>query len=79
MTHGIWHQLDATQLASLALLDAALLAAVLLTTTGISRVLGFNRADEIISFTSVSVITSVSARASTSATTSGAADFAARA
>jgi solute carrier family 10 (sodium/bile acid cotransporter), member 7 len=47
VTHGIWHQLDATQLMSLALLDAALLAAVLLATTGISRLLGFSRADEI--------------------------------
>jgi solute carrier family 10 (sodium/bile acid cotransporter), member 7 len=47
VTHGIWHQLDATQLMSLALLDAALLVAVLLATTGISRLLGFSRADEI--------------------------------
>jgi solute carrier family 10 (sodium/bile acid cotransporter), member 7 len=47
VTHGIWHQLDATHLMSLALLDAALLAAVLLATTGVSRLLGFSRADEI--------------------------------
>jgi len=47
VTHGIWHQLDLTHLVSLALLDAALLAAVLLATTGISRAFGFNRADEI--------------------------------
>src|SRR6202040_3639220 len=47
VTHGIWHQLDATHLMSLALLDAALLAAVLLATMGVSRLLGFSRADEI--------------------------------
>jgi solute carrier family 10 (sodium/bile acid cotransporter), member 7 len=47
VTHGIWHQLDARQLLSLLLLDAALLAAVLLATTGISRLFGFTRADEI--------------------------------
>ena len=35
------------RLLSLLLLDAALLAAVLLATTGISRLLGFTRADEI--------------------------------
>ena len=33
VTHGIWHQLDARQFATLLLLDAALLAAVLLATT----------------------------------------------
>jgi solute carrier family 10 (sodium/bile acid cotransporter), member 7 len=47
VTHGIWHQLDARQLLSLLLLDAALLATVLLATTGISRLFGFTRADEI--------------------------------
>ena len=47
VTHGIWHQLDAGQFAALLLLDAALLAAVLLATAGISRLLGFGRADRI--------------------------------
>jgi sodium/bile acid cotransporter 7 len=47
VTHGIWHQLDARQFAALLLLDAALLAAVLLATGGISRLLGFDRADRI--------------------------------
>src|SRR6202035_5890705 len=47
VTHGIWHQVDATQLVSLMLLDGALLAAVL-TVTGVgSRLLGFSRADRI--------------------------------
>ncbi len=40
MTHGIWHQLDARQLATLALLDAVLLGAVLLATSVGSRLLG---------------------------------------
>ena len=40
VTHGIWHQLDAGQFAALLLLDAALLAAVLLATAGIGRLLG---------------------------------------
>jgi sodium/bile acid cotransporter 7 len=47
VTHGIWHQLDISQLATLLLLDAALLGAVLLATSGISRLLGFTRADTI--------------------------------
>ena len=47
VTHGIWHQLDAGDFASLLLLDAALLAAVLLVTTGVSRLLGFAPADRI--------------------------------
>jgi solute carrier family 10 (sodium/bile acid cotransporter), member 7 len=47
VTHGIWHQLDATHFAALIALDAALLGAVLLATTGISRLFGFSRADEI--------------------------------
>ena len=47
VTHGIWHQLDARQLATLALLDAVLLGAVLLATSVGSRLLGFDRADRI--------------------------------
>ena len=47
VTHGIWHQLDVSRLATLLLLDAVLLGAVLLATSGISRVLGFSRADAI--------------------------------
>jgi solute carrier family 10 (sodium/bile acid cotransporter), member 7 len=45
--HGIWHQLDAGQFLALLLLDAALLGAVLLATSIISHVLGFDRADQI--------------------------------
>lgn len=48
VAHGIWHQLDAARLITLLLLDAALLGAVLLATSGISRLLGFNRADAIV-------------------------------
>ena len=47
VTHGIWHQLDASRLATLLLLDAALLGAVLLATSGVGRLLGFSRADAI--------------------------------
>ena len=47
VTHGIWHQLDARHFATLLLLDAALLATILLATTAISRALGFGRADRI--------------------------------
>jgi sodium/bile acid cotransporter 7 len=47
VTHGIWHQLDVSRLVTLMLLDAVLLGAVLLATSGISRVLGFSRADSI--------------------------------
>jgi sodium/bile acid cotransporter 7 len=47
VTHGIWHQVDAAQLATLLAVDAALLGAVLGLTTLASRVLGFSRADEI--------------------------------
>ena len=47
MVAGIWHQLDLAMLARLALLDGALLAAVLVITTQLSRRLGFSRADEI--------------------------------
>jgi sodium/bile acid cotransporter 7 len=45
--HGIWHQLDASRFATLLLLDAALLAVVLLATSVTSRLLGFSRADQI--------------------------------
>ena len=37
VTHGIWHQLDPRQFSTLLLLDGALLAAILLATTVISR------------------------------------------
>jgi sodium/bile acid cotransporter 7 len=47
VAHGIWHQLDAHHLATLALADAALLGAVLLATSLGSRLLGFDRADRI--------------------------------
>jgi sodium/bile acid cotransporter 7 len=47
VTHGIWHQVDIAQLATLLAVDAALLAAVLGLTTFASRALGFSRADEI--------------------------------
>jgi sodium/bile acid cotransporter 7 len=47
MVAGIWHQLDLAMLARLAIVDGALLAAVLATTTLLSRRLGFSRADEI--------------------------------
>jgi sodium/bile acid cotransporter 7 len=47
VTHGIWHQLDAAQLVTLLLADAALLGAVLLSTAWVSRLLGFDRADAI--------------------------------
>ena len=47
VTHGIWHQLHATQFGALLLLDAALLGAVLAATGAASRLLGFSRADEI--------------------------------
>ena len=45
VAHGLWHQVDAAQLVRLALVDAALLAAVMMTFA--SRWLGFSRADEI--------------------------------
>jgi sodium/bile acid cotransporter 7 len=48
VTQGIWHQLDATSLGTLLLVDAGLLAAVLALTTLASRVLGFARKDEIV-------------------------------
>jgi sodium/bile acid cotransporter 7 len=47
VTHGIWHQVDAFQLATLLVIDAVLLAAVLGLTTLASRAFGFSRADEI--------------------------------
>ncbi len=47
MVAGIWHQLDLAMLLRLALVNAALLAAVLGATTLLSRWLGFSRADEI--------------------------------
>jgi sodium/bile acid cotransporter 7 len=47
VTHGIWHQVDAAQLATLLAVDAALLGAVLCLTMFGSRALGFSRADEI--------------------------------
>jgi solute carrier family 10 (sodium/bile acid cotransporter), member 7 len=47
VTHGIWHQLDIARLATLILLNAALLGAVLLATTGACRLLHFSREDMI--------------------------------
>jgi solute carrier family 10 (sodium/bile acid cotransporter), member 7 len=47
VTHGIWRQVDATQFVKLLLVDASLLAAVLLLTTAVARLLHFDRADGI--------------------------------
>jgi len=47
VTHGIWHQLDLSLFGTLLLVNAALLAAVLAATAGISRLLGFSREDRI--------------------------------
>jgi sodium/bile acid cotransporter 7 len=47
MVAGIWYQLDAVRLLALFAVNAALLTAVLATTTLLSRKLGFSRADEI--------------------------------
>ena len=47
VVNGLWHQVDAAQLVRLALVDAALLAAVMMILTFASRRLGFSRADEI--------------------------------
>jgi solute carrier family 10 (sodium/bile acid cotransporter), member 7 len=47
VTQNIWHQVDPANLGILLAVDAALLAAVLILTTLVSRVLGFSRADEI--------------------------------
>jgi sodium/bile acid cotransporter 7 len=44
---GIWHQIDAGDLFKIALVDVALLAAVITILTFASRQLGFSRADEI--------------------------------
>jgi sodium/bile acid cotransporter 7 len=48
VTRGIWRQLGVADLATLLLVDAALLAAVLSLTTLVSRVLRFSRGDEIV-------------------------------
>jgi len=45
MVAGIWHSIDAATLARLFVVDAALLVAVLVATTLLSRRLGFSRAD----------------------------------
>ncbi|HYZ22815.1 MAG TPA: bile acid:sodium symporter family protein [Rhodopila sp.] len=47
VAHGIWHQLGLADLGRLLVVDAVLLALVLGATTFGSRLLGFNRADEI--------------------------------
>jgi sodium/bile acid cotransporter 7 len=47
MVAGIWHQLDIAMLLRLFMVNAALLGAVLVSTTVLSRKLGFTRADEI--------------------------------
>jgi sodium/bile acid cotransporter 7 len=47
VVNGIWHQIDAIQLVRLALVDAALLGAVITILTFASRQLGFSRPDEI--------------------------------
>jgi len=47
VVNGIWHQIDATELIRVALIDAALLATVMTILTVGSRQLGFSRADEI--------------------------------
>jgi sodium/bile acid cotransporter 7 len=47
VTQGIWHQLSLVDLLTLVVVDGALLAAVLAITTYGSRLLGFNRADEV--------------------------------
>ena len=47
VTHGIWHQLDARHFAMLLLVDALLLAAVLMATAALGRMLRFSRADQI--------------------------------
>jgi len=47
VSHGIWHQVDATQLAIVLGIDALLLATVLLITNFGSQLLGFSRADRI--------------------------------
>jgi sodium/bile acid cotransporter 7 len=47
VVNGIWHQVDAAQLLRLALINATLLAIVMIALTIASRRLGFSRADEI--------------------------------
>jgi sodium/bile acid cotransporter 7 len=47
VVNGIWHQIDATQFLRLALVDAALLATVIIILTFASRRFGISRADEI--------------------------------
>jgi sodium/bile acid cotransporter 7 len=47
VVNGIWHQIEATQLLQLALVDAALLTTVIAILTFASRQLGFSRSDEI--------------------------------
>jgi solute carrier family 10 (sodium/bile acid cotransporter), member 7 len=47
VTEGIWHQVNIPQLIELALVDGALLAAVMISLTTLSRRLGFSRSDEI--------------------------------
>jgi sodium/bile acid cotransporter 7 len=47
VVNGIWHQVDVLQLVVLALVDAALLAAVIAILTFASKWLGFSRADQI--------------------------------
>jgi solute carrier family 10 (sodium/bile acid cotransporter), member 7 len=44
---GIWHEIKIPQLVELGLIDAALLAAVMISLTTLSRRLGFSRSDEI--------------------------------
>ena len=47
VVNGVWHQVDVVQLLRLALVNAALLAMVIIILTLTSRWLGFSRADEI--------------------------------
>lgn len=47
VVEGIWHQVQVVELVALAMIDAALLAAVMLTLKVLSRRLGFSRPDEI--------------------------------
>ena len=47
VSHGIWHQVNATQLAIVLGIDAVLLATVLFITNFGSKLLGFSRADRI--------------------------------
>ena len=47
VVEGIWHTVPLRDLGTLLLVDAVLLALVLLITTGVSRALGFDKADEV--------------------------------